>query len=161
MSPLDNQDPLAQLNDIIAPTAPNWFPPALIYWVLFLLIIVIVVASYYFVKKHQTQQKLQKSQLNKLAQLQQQNIDFIALNQLLKGCALSYFPRSEVASLHGEQWFYFLQKYSDIAIFKNKKEFMQRLYQSNKQPTNESDFIDAKKWITALPKQIKKAQKDV
>ena len=161
MSPLDNQDPLAQLNDIIGPSAPNWFPPAFIYWLLLALIIVVVAASIYFYKKYKKQHQLQKSQLAKLSQLQQQKIDFIALNQLLKGCALAYFTRSEVASLHGEQWFEFLQKHSDFIIFKDKKEFMQRLYQSNNQATNESDFIDAKKWITALPKQIKKAQKDV
>lgn len=161
MSPLANQDPLAQLNDIIAPTAPSWFPPAPIYWVLLLVLVASIFTSYYFVKKYQQQHKLQKLQLNKLQQLEQQHVDFITLNKLLKGCVLSYFPRSEVASLHGTSWFYFLQKHSNFPIFNNKQDFMTRLYQDKCPATQQSDFIEAKKWITALPKQIKKAQKNV
>lgn len=161
MSPLANQDPLAQLNDIIAPTAPSWFPPAPIYWLLLSLIVAVVVLSYYFLKKYKSQQLLQKSQLLKLHQLQRQKVDFITLNQLLKGCALSYLPRTDVASLHGEQWFDFLQENSLQPIFKDKQDFMQRLYHIKQQATHDTDFIEAKRWIIALPKQIKKAQKDV
>ena len=90
----------------------------------------LVVASYYFFQQHQKQQKIRKSQLDKLAQLKQQNVNFIALNQLLKGCALGYFPRCEVASLHGEQWFdfskiqwlYYFQKQTSVyAAFISKQ----------------------------------------
>jgi len=161
MSPLANQDPLAQLNDIIAPTAPSWFPPAPIYWFLLFIVIGVVGAVGYLFNKHQKQKKLQKLYLLKLQQLEQQQTDFIKLNQLLKGCALSYFPRSDVASLHGEQWFDFLQQYSHFPIFNNKQEFTKRLYQADAQAIQSNDFIEAKKWITALPKQIKKAQQHV
>jgi len=161
MSPLANQDPLAQLNDIIAPSAPSWFPPAPIYWVLLIVLISSLYAGYYFFKKNQQQRRLRQSQLHTLAKLEQQGADFIALNQLLKGCALSYYPRVDVASLHGARWFNFLQQHSAIPIFKDEQHFMARLYQPEKQACNKDDFIDAKKWITALPKQIKKAQKDV
>ena len=161
MSPLANQDPLAQLNDIIAPSAPNWFPPAPIYWVLLLLVIVSVYGGYCFLKKLYLQRQLPQEQLRTLLKLEQENVDFIVLNQLLKGCALSYFPRSDVASLHGEQWFDFLQKHSDFPIFNNKQDFISRLYQHECQATQQNDFTDAKKWITALPKQIKKAQQNV
>jgi len=161
MSPLANQDPLAQLNDIIAPNAPSGFPPAPIYWLLCCLLIGAVFGGYYLFKKQQKQRQRQQQQLRELQQLKQQKSDFIALNQLLKGCALSYFPRSDVASLHGEAWFDFLQKHSHFSIFKNKQDFLTRLYQAECQVTDDSDFIDAKKWITALPKQIKKAQQHV
>ncbi|PKG38657.1 DUF4381 domain-containing protein [Psychromonas sp. Urea-02u-13] len=156
MSPLANQDPLAQLNDIIAPTAPNWFPPAPIYWALLILIIAVICSVYYFLKKIKIQQKMQKAQLAKLAQLKQQKANFVALNQLLKGCALSYFSRDEVASLHGESWFEFLQKYATAPMFKNKQEFLQRLYQTDIHSIDDKDFSDAKRWIIELPKQIKK-----
>jgi hypothetical protein len=161
MSPLANQDPLAQLNDIISPSAPSWFPPAPIYWLLLSITIVAIYCSYYIWKKQRKQQKIKASQLNKLEQLKQQQVDFITLNQLLKACALTYFTRTEVASLHGEAWFDFLQKHSDVNIFENKQTFIKRLYQNAEQPASETDFIEAKKWISALPKQIKKAQKDV
>ncbi|GLS89730.1 hypothetical protein GCM10007916_07970 [Psychromonas marina] len=161
MSPLANQDPLAQLNDIIGPSTPSWFPPAPIYWLLLCVTIIVLGVSYYFLKKYHQQQKIKQSHLLKLAQLKQQQIDFISLNQLLKGCALTYFPRSDVASLHGEAWFDFLQKHSDVTLFDSKQAFIKRLYQNANQPASETDFIDAKKWISTLPKQIKKAQKDV
>ncbi len=161
MSPLANQDPLAQLNDIIAPTAANWFPPAPIYWLILLLCSLLIAVTYYFVKQHSKQRKQQKLYLNKLTQLQADKASFIALNQLLKGCAISYFSRSEVASLHGEQWFDFLQRYSAKPIFADKASFVQRLYQSDVEAINEADYQMAKTWITALPKQIKRVNKDV
>ena len=161
MSPLANQDPLAQLNDIIAPTAPSWFPPAPIYWCLLILTICLVIGVLYYFKKQQKQRQILKSQLALLSELEQQQVDFIVLNQLLKGCALNYLPRSEVASLHGAQWFDFLQQHSDVAIFKDKQDFMTRLYQAECQATQDVDFIEAKKWITALPKQIKKVHPHV
>lgn len=159
MSQLANQDPLAQLNDIIAPTAPSGFPPAPIYWVISLITIAIIIIAYYVIKNKKQHQKIQKTQLLKLKQLQQQQESFIALNQLLKGCALSYFDRNEVASLHGEQWFNFLQQYSTFPIFDSKEAFLQRLYQTENQLVDESDYIAAKNWISTLPKQIKKHNK--
>jgi hypothetical protein len=161
MSPLANQDPLAQLNDIIALTPPSWFPPALIYWLLLLLSIATLVLAYYLIKKLKAEKKHQQSQLLKLKDLQQQDADFITLNQFLKGSALSYFSRQEVASLHGEKWFEFLQKYATFTIFNNKQDFMRRLYQNQETATNKKDFSDAKRWIIELPKQINKVKKDV
>lgn len=161
MSPLANQDPLAQLNDIIGPSTPNWFPPAPIYWILLCVILTALGIAYYCFKQHHKQKKIKQAQLLKLTHLKQQQVDFITLNQLLKGCALAYFPRNDVASLHGEAWYDFLQKYSDAPLFDSKQAFIKRLYQKTDQSANETDFIDAKKWINELPKQIKKAQKNV
>jgi hypothetical protein len=163
MSPLANQDPLAQLNDIIAPAVPSWFPPAPVYWVLLLITITAIFIVYYFAyhlpKKGRLQQKQQKNQLAELKKLQMQQANFIALNQLLKGCVLTYFSRDEVASLHGEQWFEFLQKYATTPIFKTKQEFMQRLYQADIHTIDDKEYSDAKRWIIELPKQIKKHNK--
>jgi len=161
MSPLANQDPLSQLNDIIAPTAPNWFPPAPIYWFLLLIGCAVIFAIFHLIKKQHQQRKQQKRHLSKLIQLQKQEANFVELNQLLKGCVLSYFSRAEVASLHGEQWFDFLQKYSVTPIFDDKEIFVQRLYQIDIQNVDEEDYNAARKWIINLPKQIKKVKKDV
>lgn len=159
MSPLANQNPLAQLNDIIAPIAPSWFPPAPIYWAVFLFMMVIIYSTYYLIKKINKQKKKQKKQLTKLLQLQQQQANFVMLNQLLKACALSYFSRDKVASLHGEQWFEFIQQYATAPTFNNKQDFMRRLYQTDIHAINEQDVSDAKRWIVELPKQIKKQNK--
>lgn len=156
MSPLDNQDPLAQLNDIASLTPPSWFPPALIYWELLFTTIILIVGAYYFIKKINKQKKQQKLFLLKLKQLQQQSASFISLNQLLKGCALHYFPRQEVASLHSEAWYEFLQQNASFTMFSNKQDFIYRLYQSDQQDCQDKDFSEAKRWVIELPKQIKK-----
>lgn len=156
MSPLANQNPLAQLNDISTLTAPNWFPPALIYWLILFASIMLVFVIYYFLKKNLEHKKQQKSYLNKLQQLQHKQADFITLNILLKGCALNYFSRENVASLHGESWFHFLQQYASFSLFKDKHTFIRRLYTEQSSRCDDQDFCDAKRWITELPNQIKK-----
>ena len=160
MSPLANQDPLAKLNDIIAPTAASPWPPAPAYWLLLFLFLASIAGVVYLFKRIKKQRIKQQQALTKLQQLQAENADFITLNQLLKGVALSYFPRQQVASLYGEQWFDFLQRYAATPLFTDKQAFLQRLYKDNQQPCSSDDFIQIKKWIKQLPKQIKKQHKE-
>ncbi|MCW8995809.1 MAG: DUF4381 domain-containing protein, partial [Psychromonas sp.] len=134
MSPLANQNPLSQLNAIIEPSAASPWPPALIYWLLLGLFLLLLVVAVYLFKHLKKQQRKQKRALTKLHQLEAKNADFIKLNQLIKGTALSYFPRQQVASLHGEQWFDFLQTYSTTPLFNSRKEFIERLYRNNQVP---------------------------
>ncbi|ABM04520.1 conserved hypothetical protein [Psychromonas ingrahamii 37] len=158
MSLQNNQNPLAQLNDILAPSLPSFWPPALIYWFLLSAVIICLLGSVYLFKKHKTQKVKQKKALKQLIHLQQSNADFITLNQLLKGVALLYFPRGQVASLHGEQWFDFLQSYSQTPLFNDKPHFIKRLYDNPAPACSKGDFEQAKKWITGLHKQIKKTR---
>ena len=160
MSPLANANPLSQLNDIIAPTAASPWPPAPIYWLLLFLFISSIVASIYLFKGIKKQRVKQQQALTKLQQLQANNANFILLNQLIKGVALSYFPRQQVASQHGEQWFDFLQRYAATPLFTSKQAFLQRLYQDSESPCCADDFAQTKKWIKQLPKQIKKQHKE-
>ena len=155
MSPLAKQNPLAQLNDIIAPATANLWPPAPIYWGLFIAFAVLIIASVYLFK----QRKKQQQAFTKLQQLQAENTSFIVLNQLIKGVALLYFPRKTVASLHGDQWFDFLQRYSAKPLFSSKPLFLKRLY-SDHQNCSADDFAQSKIWIKQLPKQIKKHNKE-
>ena len=160
MSALANQNPLSQLNDIIAPTAASPWPPAPIYWLLLLLFMVSIVAAFYLFKRIKKQRIKQLQALQKLQQLQANNANFITLNQLLKGVALSYFPRQQVASLHGEKWFEFLQHYAATPLFTSKQQFLQRLYTNSGQPCFADDFAQVTIWIKQLPKQIKKQHKE-
>jgi len=159
MSQLDDQNLLSQLNDIIAPSPPSFWPLAGIYWALIVLLIAAIISVYIFIKKYTQQQRKQKPILQKLQELQQSQATFIELNQLLKGTALLYFPRSEVASLHGEQWFCFLQKNATECIFEDKKTFMKRLYNNEEQSCSEEDFAQAKSWIKSLNHKLKSPQK--
>ena len=103
---------------------------------------------------------LQKDALLQLQKLQEEDANFIALNQLIKGVALHYFSRHQVASLHSEQWFDFLQRYSTTEFFSGKENFLNHLYRYSEQPCSSEHFNQAKKWITQLPKQIKKQEKE-
>lgn len=159
MSPLANQNPLAQLNDIIAPSAPNWWPPAPIYWFLSLLTVAIIAAVITLYKRIKKQRLIGKQALHSLQQLKQNNASFIELNQLLKGVCLAYFPRQQVASLHGESWFDFLQRYAAQPIFADKQQFLQRLYTESEQACSDNDFQQVRIWIKQLAQQIKKENK--
>jgi hypothetical protein len=158
MSLQNNQNPLAQLNDILPPSLPSFWPPAPIYWFLLSAVIICLLLFVYLFKKHKTQKVKQKKALKQLIHLQQSNADFILLNQLLKGVALLYFPRTQVASLHGEQWFDFLQSYSQTSLFNDKPHFIKRLYDHPAPVCSSRDFEQAEKWITGLHKQIKKTR---
>ncbi len=160
MPPNDNQNPLAQLHGIIGPDQASSWPPAFIYWLLALLVIFLLAAAVYLFKRYKQKKQLQKKVLQELNLLSASKGSFISLNQLLKGSALLYFPRFEVASLHGELWFEFLQRYSAETIFQDKQTFTRRLYQSSAQPCSADDFQQAKVWIINLPQQIKKQQKE-
>jgi hypothetical protein len=156
MSPLASQNPLAQLNDIIAPTAASPWPPAPIYWLLLLALLLLTTATLYLFKRVKKQRLKQQQALTKLQQLEKEDASFILLNRLLKGVALSYFPRQQVASLHGGPWFDFLQRYATAELFSGKQHFLEYLYRYSEQPCSPDDFAQAKKWIKQLPKQIKK-----
>ncbi|WP_028863690.1 DUF4381 domain-containing protein [Psychromonas aquimarina] len=160
MPPNDNQNPLAQLHGIIDPDTASSWPPPFIYWLLAVLVIILLAAAVYFFKKYKEKKELQKKALQELNQLNSSKGSFASLNQLLKGTALLYFPRSEVASLHGELWFEFLQNYSAETIFQDKQTFSRRLYHSTAQPCSADDFQQAGNWIKNLPHQIKKQQKE-
>lgn len=160
MSPLANQNPLANLNDIIAPSAPSWWPPAPIYWLLTLLAVVSVAAVIYLYKRIKKQRLIRKQALHSLQQLKQSSASFIELNQLLKGVCLVYFSREQVASLHGESWFKFLQRYATQPIFSDKQQFLRRLYSTGEQSCSDSDFEQAKHWISKLAGQIKKQSRE-
>ncbi|WP_354624967.1 DUF4381 domain-containing protein [Psychromonas sp. MME2] len=161
MSPQANASPLAQLHDVIAPSIPSWWPLAAIYWFLIALVIGLAIASTYLYKKQQQEKQKQQKALQQLRQLQRSNANFVLLNQLLKGVALSYFPRQKVASLHGEQWFEFLHIHAKEPIFNSKEAFVKRLYRNDTPACTDNDYDQAKRWIKNLPVQIRKREQEV
>jgi hypothetical protein len=161
MSLSDSQNLLSQLNDIIAPSPPSFWPLPAIFWILLVVISTTLIGLFIIFKKYKKQHNKQKIVLKELQKLQQSKATFIQLNQLLKGTALLYFPRQDVASLHGEQWFDFLQRESTERIFQDKQSFLKRLYNNNEQICSEQDFTQAKVWIKSLNHKLKSQQKSV
>lgn len=157
-----NSDPLSGLHDIIAPTAASWWPLPLIYWGILLVFIAVLSISVYFILQYKKNKKQQQKHLVALAGLQIKNANFIALNQLLKGVSIASFPRSQVASLHGNAWYDFLLAHSSFnenTLFKGRPLFISQLYEKSSRECDENDFTQAKKWIKQLPSFIKKNNK--
>ena len=160
MPALANQNPLENLHGIIEPTSASIWPLAPIYWWGLLLLIVLAITSFYLFKRIKVARYKRTQALIKLQQLKLEDANFITLNRLLKGIALIYFPREQVASLYGEAWFDFIQRYSTVELFSGKESFLQHLYQYSEQPCSMDHFNEAKVWIKQLPKQIKKIKRE-
>jgi len=147
---------------IIPVQTPSIWPPAPIYWFITGIILTIIVCSVFFIKHYLNKQKKVKQALDSLQNLQQSNLSFAQLNQLLKGLALQYYPRSEVASLAGKDWFLFIQQHNSqhCVIFGSQEQFCQRLYQQHSLCT-ELDLATAKQWLSEFPMQMKVLQKKI
>ncbi|MCK5819210.1 MAG: DUF4381 domain-containing protein [Psychromonas sp.] len=157
-----NADPLAQLHDIIAPSSANWWPLPIIYWLLIIVIFLLIVIIIYFIKRSKAEKKQQKYYLNTLSDLQHKHCDLVTLNQLLKGISIAYFPRSLVASLHGEAWFDFLilhSSFDENTLFQGRQNFMQKLYTTADNKCTNIDFEQVNTWIKELPAFAKKQAK--
>lgn len=114
---MDNQDALAQLKDIHFPTPVGWWPIAPGWYLLgfFLLILTMGLSYILYKKRESTKPKLRALAL--LASYKQQyerdknsQMTSSQVSELLRRVALVYFPREQVASLHGESWLEFLDQ---------------------------------------------------
>jgi hypothetical protein len=147
-------DPLAQLKDIHLPEPVHNYPLAIGWWLLAFTLIIIVIVSVY---KWRKRQQLHKAQQSALGQLKDHCDSNAAIFSLLKWSALQYFPRANIASLHGIQLQQFLIKQLPEKIqekFKNlsTKQFTQQ-YQKNEDGAVDEEFKQAAKmWLSqALP----------
>ena len=103
-TPSVQQLPLA---DIHLPQAPNFWPLAWGWWVLFAVVILAIVAIVTLIKHKKNTNAAKKEALQKLSLITEEQ-GLPALNTLLKQAALSYYSRTIVAPLTGEAWLAFL-----------------------------------------------------
>lgn len=101
------------LKDIHLPSDIIWWPPAPGWWLLLLLVILSAVLGIYLYRRGKRrnaakQARLYLSQLNQIQDEPQTALK--QLSQLLRRVAMSYFPREQVAGLHGEAWLAFLDQ---------------------------------------------------
>lgn len=110
-------DPLQlPLKDIHLPQAISWWPPAPGWWILLALIVFATALAYWWYRHRQLKKLSAVSMALQELELLQSEYDthhdarrFIAdLSVLLRRLSISAFPRSESASLTGEQWLQFL-----------------------------------------------------
>lgn len=126
---MPNADPLAQLKDIHLPTPIGWWPLAPGWYVIIALIILISIFIFYCIYKNHRDAKAKNYALILLMNYQkeyekEQNVALTSarISELLRRVALVYYPREDVASLHGEDWLHFLNetgKEIDFNLVKN------------------------------------------
>jgi len=123
-------DPLAQLNDIVQPTAPGWWPPAPGWWALAVFMIVAIVLLVMFELRHRRERNVRLGPSRQLQAAWQAFEQQWASNQdstefarqssiFLRRAALLMYPEHDVAGLIGQEWLAFLDRTSNSDRFTN------------------------------------------
>ncbi|TWX56328.1 DUF4381 domain-containing protein [Colwellia hornerae] len=148
---------LAQLKDIHLPEQIHNYPLAYGWWILLtclLLTLIFVVIKW---QKHRSLCQAQKLALAKLENTDN-NDEIITL---LKWAAFQYFPRNQVASLHGKQLEYFFintlaTKQQDKFQRLSAQQFINK-YQPTENSSNETLKEAAHLWLSqAIPPKVLK-----
>ncbi len=96
---------LSNLQDIVLPAAPSFWPPASGCWILVALILMLLITVTWFIAQSRQRNAYRRAGLTLL---QSANTVY-DINVVLKRVALAVFPREQVAALHGEHWIQFMQ----------------------------------------------------
>jgi cbb3-type cytochrome oxidase subunit 3 len=97
---------LADLQDIVVPAAPGWWPPAAGLWVLLIIFVLTIIAIGYRVYQNRRRNRYRQAGLLLLADAATE----YEVSVVLKRVALAAYPREQVASLYGAEWVSFLQQ---------------------------------------------------
>jgi len=161
--------PTAQLplKDIHLPEAIGWWPPAIGWWLLVVLIALLIVFLYWFYKRLTRKSAIRAAKKN-LAIIKENpaldnNQKLRELSILVRRVAISLSPRSEAASLTGQQWLAFLDKSLTGAPFSEGcGQLLADAPYRNTQPTEQeiSQLISlCEDWLKAQTKQAQRKQK--
>lgn len=156
---METQDPLAQLNDIILPSAVHSWPITLGWWLLLLFFIALAVGLFIAWKIYQKQQKATQLALLKWQALEascnpEQVHEYLTqINQLLKQTALNK-GYAHSANLSGKHWLDFLASTSNLKFNTPAGELLAKgIYQAQ----IETQYLDSLhqlcgQWIKGLKK---------
>ena len=119
------QDPLAQLRDIHLPSEISQWPLAAGWNILILLFITLTIATVFLTYRYWRASHYKREALKELNLIQQafqnNSSDYLAtaqaLSNLLKRIALTLYPRSNIAPLHGNAWLTRLDEMSASHFF--------------------------------------------
>jgi len=95
---------LSDLQDIVLPAAPHFWPPADGFWILLLLLAVAVISVWRWRREVQQENAYRRAGLALLADARTVH----EVSVTLKRVALAAWPRENVASLHDTEWAGFL-----------------------------------------------------
>jgi len=124
-------DALAQLKDIHLPDSIGWWPLAPGWYGVIILILFLMMALAYVAYKRHVNALAKNQALELLHSYKEQyekdrnaQLTSARVSELLRRVALVYYPRAEVASLHGEAWVAFLNQTSKSIDFKPVKSML-------------------------------------
>lgn len=118
-------DPLAQLRDIHLPEPIGWWPLAPGWWLLIIVSISLLSILLWRLWRKMVAARAKKEALQLLKMYEAQSLNekntaplCAKISELLRRVALAYFPRKEVAALHGTAWIEFLNQHGKKVNFK-------------------------------------------
>lgn len=148
-------DALAQLKDIHLPASIAWWPLAPGWYAVFLLVLVFLAGLAFFVYRRYLNSRAKKQALVLLENYAQHydkehngQVTSARISELLKRVALVYFPREQVASMHGQEWIDFLNqtgKGLDFEVVKSM--LLDSPFRVNEQVNLQPLISQAKLWI--------------
>jgi hypothetical protein len=160
-------DPLEQLKDIHLPEPISWWPLAPGWYLLFFFTALLISLIAYKIYINYRNALAKKQALRVLEHYQQgynqeHNLPLTSahISELLRRVALVYFPREQVASLHGDAWLEFLNQTANDVDFNSVRDLLLNApFTPNPCPVASSQepventldltplFIKAKLWI--------------
>jgi hypothetical protein len=151
------------LRDIHLPEAVSWWPPAPGWWGL-LGLIVLSLAVFYLLRSWRKRRRLRNSAMLELRQIceafDQHHDDLRLIRELsvlLRRIVISYFPRTDVASLTGDEWLRFLD---NCGILSDKERGFQNgpgkilnsgPYQARLDLDTQALIRLCRRWVESLP----------
>ena len=123
---IQGKDPASlPLRDIHLPGSVSWWPLAPGWWLLIATTLLTVVLIYWLRKRHRARRQsvayVARQEMQRIREQFNQNTDLQLLarelSELLRRIAISVFPREDTASLTGEDWLRFLDRYASGTVF--------------------------------------------
>ncbi len=149
------------LEPLILPSEPDWFPLAWGWWAILAGIILAFLGLTLFFKWRAKRLRAKKTALKLLTHSVTPHTPSSAM-EILRQAALSYFPRAEIAPLTGSAWYEFLDSHTNETRFVDKQQQWQAtLYQKSSQEQHQDLIDDCVFWINhALPPKKKANNRD-
>lgn len=148
-------DALAQLKDIHLPLPIGWWPLAPGWYGVMILVLIVSAGIVTLVRRRRRTRQPKKQALALLqvytAQYTQDYNAQLAsarISELLKRVALVYYPRQQVASIHGQAWIQFLNQTGSKVDFEPVKDLLLDVpFKPNEQTDLQPLIKQAQLWI--------------
>ncbi len=148
------------LEPLMLPNAPDWFPLAWGWWATVASIILALLGLYLLLKWRSKRLLAKKTALKLLTDSVSPHTPSSAM-EILRQATLSYFPREDIAPLTGSAWYEFLDSHTNDTRFVDKQQQWQAALYQKSAPGQHRDLIDdCVFWISqALPPKNLPAKK--